>query len=412
MIYTAKAGDTLASIATKYLRDPNLASLLWTVNALYMQSGTPSIVTAGDLIEIPDQLMNPHDPIPSGLDEDTVYVLVNGEQYSGWETARISRSLESVAGTFEFTTSDRWDNDMESWMIDSQDAIRVVVGSDLVLTGYVDRPHPRLSSGEHAFSVMGRDKQCDIVDCSAVNRPGEWRNKKVEQIANDICRPYGVVIIADVDTGGIVPLFRIQPGEKCFEALERLAKARSLMLSGDPSGNIHLKTFTATPLGITLQEGVNILEAEYENDVSLRYSHYIVEGQGIGQDKQSHQMRQTADDPDIERYRVLDFQAGECAGDSYGSNRADWEARVRGARGETGNILVPGWRDDQRRLWAVDTVVAVDCPSCKMQGEFLINEVEFLKSRDGTTTRLQLRSPKFTWKYKRAKRHKSLVIDR
>ena len=235
------------------------------------------------------------------LDPNDVYLFVNGKIYGGWENVRITRSLEAVAGSFDVSLTDRWEEGQEPWPIFDGDRIEVYMGSDLVLTGWVDSTTSSLDS--MTMQVSGRDSTCDIVDCSALNKPGEWRQKKVEAIAKDICAVYSVDVLCDVDTGSPIAVFRIQPGESCFEALERLAKGRGLFIMGTAKGEVLITRAGVKKLPVSLKEGENLLALSITCSSHEQYSNYIVEA--FKQDKKPKTSAGNGDDPengmDLER---------------------------------------------------------------------------------------------------------------
>lgn len=215
---------------------------------------------------------------------NVVRLQVNGIQYAGWQTVRITRSMDAVAGSFELGLTDVWAPGQLPWPINIGDACLVAIGADTVITGWVDEVTALLDGTQHTLTVKGRDKTCDIVDCSATNRPGEWRNKKIEAIAAEICAPYGVNVVCDVDTGPAISLFRLQPGEKCMDALERLCKGSKslLILTGTTAGDIHITTASTQQIapangGVSLIEGVNIKSVSHNQNGTEQFSRYNVE---------------------------------------------------------------------------------------------------------------------------------------
>ena len=191
--------------------------------------------------------------------------------------------MKAIAGSFELGLTDVWQPGQAPWPIVKGLACTVMIGQDVVITGHIDEVTALLDSGNHTLTVKGRDDTADVVDCSATNVPGEWRNKKLEAIAADICAPLGVKVVCDVDTGPPLSLFRLQPGEKCQDALERLTKGGGdmLLLTGNAAGNVVItrpSTLQVAPGngGVTLQEGVNIKSIQHVTNGEEQFSQYIV----------------------------------------------------------------------------------------------------------------------------------------
>src|SRR5688572_25360829 len=81
---------------------------------------------------------------------------VDGKEYGGWKTARITRGIESIAGSFSLTASERWADG--GWPVQEEDECVCVIGATKVLTGHVDRRSLEYSANEHSLTYDGRDK--------------------------------------------------------------------------------------------------------------------------------------------------------------------------------------------------------------------------------------------------------------
>jgi len=394
MKYTVQSGDTLSSIALKYLGSASYSSALWQINKGTLRSKSPSTIYAGEVLEIPDQLIRASDTVPQN-NVDDVFLYVRGTLFGGWLGVTITRSLEAVSGSFEVSLTDAWEAGMEPWAIFDGDPVKVMIGNDVVITGYVDSTEVSHDASAHSLTVRGRDKTCDLVDCSLVNRPGEFRGKTPEAIASALCAPFGITVKADVDTGGAVDPFRCQPGETVFEAIERLARSRQLLVSGQADGSVLLTRSGRARLGVSLAEGQNVLSCSVTSDSADRFSKYIVEGQSDGQGTANHTARASSFDTAVSRFRPLIIMAEEKADQAYCLNRAKWEARIRAAKSQVASVTVQGWRiSDGGALWSVGKLVNLDYPTCRIFAEdLLITDVTLTKSDQGTLAELTLKRP-------------------
>ena len=391
MRYTVKEGDTLKSISQQYLGSGDGALTLWVINKVSLKSGTPTTIYAGEIIDIPDQWTGAAQPVPTGVDPNELLLYVNGQQYGGWLEAQVTRSMEAVSGSFTVSLTDVWEQDAEPYQISKGDEVKVCIGSDVVLTGYIDIVNVSYDATTHTMSISGRDKTCDIVDCSVLNRPGEFRNKTVEEIARALCAPYNVKVYTDVTTGSAVDLFRCEPGETVFTALERLARGRNLLVSCSDDGNVLLTRSGRVTIPTSLIEGVNIMSFNMQDDGTDRFSTYIVEGQADGQDKKKHSFRGTAYDPAIKRLRTTIVMAEDKADQAYADRRAQWEARVRAAKSQSIDVTVQGWRTETGDLWNVNRITHITSPKARLDDDLLITDVDFTLNSGGSTTGLTLK---------------------
>ncbi|WP_426812579.1 phage baseplate assembly protein [Klebsiella sp. WOUb02] len=64
----------------------------------------------------------------------------------------------------------------------------VSIGSDRVMTGYIDDFIPSYDAENVSLRVMGRDKTGELVDGFVVDKSGQWKGLKLEQLAATISR--------------------------------------------------------------------------------------------------------------------------------------------------------------------------------------------------------------------------------
>jgi len=328
------------------------------------------------------------------VNSNDVSLYIDNMIYSGWTSLSIKRSLEAAAGSFSLTLTERWESgsapSYTAWPIYDGDNAVVKIGNDIVITGYVDDVSISLSSTGHSITVSGRDLTEDIVDCSAINRPGQWLNRTLEQIASDLCGPFGVSVSSDVNTGGPIAEVIIQPGETVYQTLEKIAKGRQLLITSTADGKLVFTQSSKNVLPVTLLEGENILTCEASFSSKDRFSSYTVEGQP---DSVCGYVfcKASASDAAVPRYRPLLVIAEEKANQAYCKNRAVWESLVRAAKAVSASVTVQGWRTPSGDLWAVNNLINISAPSIRIDGALLITEAEFRKDNSGTTTALVLK---------------------
>lgn len=329
---------------------------------------------------------------------DELKLTVGGRIYGGWEDVEISRRLETVAGGFRLSVTDRWSGQAQPWPILAGDACRLAINGETVIDGYVDQAAPSLDGGKRSLSVSGRDRTGDVVDCSAIHAAAEWHNIGLLRLAGILCEPFGVSVRTDVALSEPFGKFAVQPGETAWEALERACRLRAVLATSDGAGGV-LITRTGRQRAVDdLVQGENILAGDATFDMARRYSRYIVKGQGAGTDfsfgEAVAEVSGGAADAGVPRYRPLLVMAEGAATGGVAQQRAQWEATVRAARGAAANIKVQGWTQRNGRLWLPNHLVRVTCPWLQLDGEMLIGGVTYRKSNaNGTTTTLQLMRP-------------------
>ena len=284
-------------------------------------------------------------------EQDTMRLRVNAKEYGGWKEMRVNASIETISGDFDLGYFDSWDGQRAPWPINDGDACEVLIGDDVVLTGWVDESNDSLEATSSSLQVTGRDKTGDLVDCSAIHKPDQWSGQKLPAIASILCRPFGIKVKAEVDCGPAFPTVKVQPGEKAFEIIERLCRMRAILPMSDGKGNLILtQAGKGGNAHSALVEGENILAVKRKRSQKDRYSEYIVKGQQSGisaaalgggpaveivsakgeiTTRAAAPASGRAKDPGITRYRPLVLiSEGEASGHSP-ATRALWEATVR-----------------------------------------------------------------------------------
>jgi prophage tail gpP-like protein len=329
----------------------------------------------------------------------TVELRVGGNYFGGWESTKINLGVEQLAGTFDLTVTDCWNTEQgqQVMQIKPGQACEALINGKVVITGYVDDTGPHYDKRSHSISVTGRDKTGDLVDCSAIYKSGQWSNKKLEQIAADLCSPFGIKVITNTDTGEPFASFSIQEGETVFETLDRAARMRAVILMSNGLGNLLITRAgrARAPAGLT--EGDNILMADGTFGWKDRFSHYIVKGQAQGDDNNygetvAHAVA-TVEDTAITRYRPLIIIAEDQGSNATLRQRAEWERNVRAGRGTRATVTVQDW-EVGGQLWLPNTVTHLSSPKLYADMDVLIASVNFSQDDEtGTTAAMQLALP-------------------
>jgi prophage tail gpP-like protein len=329
-----------------------------------------------------------------------VVLSVNGREYRGWKDITITRSLESLCGSFSMSVSERWNANQEPWPIREGDRCVVLLGGDPIVTGFVDTRSMSISANDHSFQVAGRDRAGDLVDCSAVLSAWEFTGVSVLDIVRMVAKPFGISV--SVASNAIVPAAPprvvINPGESVFDVIDRACRLAGLFAMSDGEGNLVLTQAGGKGLITPLVLGENILQASVQYDASACYRRYIVSGQQQGQDlltgTAAADVRAQAQDMNVGRSaRVLMVRAEGGVTIQQAQDRANWEACVRRARALELSVTVQGWEQADGSLWPVNALAMVDAPALDLAGvAMLISEVSYsLAEGAGSTTDLTLR---------------------
>lgn len=325
-----------------------------------------------------------------------VQLKVNGNIYGGWKSMRLERGMEQSAGMFDLGVTELWPDSGIAREIAPGDECTVLLDGETVITGYVDEMALSYSANSHDISIRGRDKTADLVDCSAIKPSGQWSGRKLEQIAADLCKPFGITVLTETDTGKTFPNFALQQGESVFEAIERMARIRAVLLTSDGKGNLVITRATTERVATALVLGQNLLESSGTLNYKDRFSTYTMKGQAAGGDffsgKAASQIKSTATDPVIKRYRPLIVVSESQDVSASLQDRVQWEASVRAARSNDITCKVQGW-SHTGGLWAPNTLVHVTDRWLRLDDDMLIKKVAYQLDEGGSVCSLSLTSP-------------------
>jgi prophage tail gpP-like protein len=301
-----------------------------------------------------------------------IEVRSNGIKITGWKSATINKSIDNVCHVFSIKTALTNKNDIFPLL--PLDPVSIYYKNVLVMTGYVDE-----LDGDHPnYTISGRSKASDLVDCTAIVKTGSFKNQTVLQIANALAEPFGISAKTSKDDTTINTL-RVE-GNTCFEVLEKACRMRGVLTQSLSDGNVDLSEIGKEELGISLIAGGNIKSSSIKISVNNRFSDYKTESS-------AHKSESTATDSHINRYRPLIINTETTGIDT--KSRASFEASTRKARSTIYNCTVQGWGVDGN-LWEPNKSVYVLDEKYGVDTNLLITQVQFTFSTSGTETQLQL----------------------
>lgn len=330
---------------------------------------------------------------------DRIELYIGGRVYSGWKSATVTSAMDASAGAFALEVAEKWEPRGEPWPINPGDACEIKVGGEVVITGYVDVVRPSYSSASHGIQVQGRDRSADLIDCSAIHRPDQWKSITLTRLAEILAAPFGVPVRAEADVGRPLELVKLQHGETVMEALQRYAKMRKVLVMPDGRGGILLTRTGQRRAAVQLVQGQNILSATGTLDWSERYSDYLIKGQAgyrsATDGKAEAHATGAAKDKYVSRYRPLLVVSDAETSSAAAKDRATWEANTRLGKSAEAQVVVQGWRQSPGgALWQPNMLVQVTSSWLRLDGEMIIRQVSFGKDDSGgTTTRLDVVSP-------------------
>lgn len=327
-------------------------------------------------------------------DLDPVMLQIDSQQHTGWQEIRIRLSLEQMADEFELTLTERWSETVGVRPISLGQPCTVSIGSDLVVTGFVDEVLPDYDAERHTIVVRGRSKACDLIDCSGRDRRFDGRT--LLQIAQALAAPFDIEVRDEVGASKPFRAFALEDGQPIAEAIERAAQIRGARVVSDAEGRLLIVHAVQREVATPLELGRNVLRARGEFSDRDRFNRYEVEGQTPGDDDwhgdDAAAPSATATDPRIRAPRSTLIVSDTPADSVDCRARAELESRRRWAAGRGATYTVNGWRHD-KGLWRPGDAVSVIDRYMGVDERMLVSEVQLIESGQGRTAELRVAPP-------------------
>ena len=337
---------------------------------------------------------------------------VDGVVYTGFKTARYSRSIENLSGQFSFVATAEG---MMHAPFRANAQARILMGDVALITGYVETMDISYSDSNHEIRVSGRDKTADIVDSSLRGNVDFKAPISLETIIRNVLE---LLEIEDIEVRNLVDDLEDfaqgeiavgKVGENAFQFLEKHARKRGVLITSNGEGDIIIARAGIARLRGALIHQVqgrnnNVKTASVSLDFTERFNKYVVKSQGnpalagilgaVGQDGSDFESAQgEATDSDIRASRYLEINAEGLSNGETATQRAMWEANVRRARSQVYSCELTSLFADENRtyIFVPNTLIQVQDDFANIRAIMLIRSVNYeIDADSGTTVNLEL----------------------
>lgn len=335
------------------------------------------------------------------MTDHDVTLRVNGKEFSGWMRVTISAGIDRISRSFDVEITRQWPQtgnltELELPVIEG-DLVEVLIGTDKVITGYVDATPLRYDARQISASVNGRSKTEDLIDCSAPTQPGQFTNRTLAQIVTTLAQPFGVNVVSNSPESNTLTSFQIDYGETVEEALNRLLGMEQVLAFDNTDGELVLDTVGTKKAVTALVLGENIINAGSQRDFSDRFSEITVTGQRAGSDDDygsttNSKITATVKDAAVRRFRPLTIK--QCGNATLATCKARAQYEKAHREGQTLETIytVQGWRQGNGQLWQPNQRVVVWDPVMGFNNtELVVAEVTWqLDDKSGFTTQMRV----------------------
>lgn len=339
-----------------------------------------------------------------------IIVKIGGKKFSGWQAITVSQSMQHLVGTFAIRYTDRYPS-IERFSFGMGDECIIEVNGNRLITGYIEEIDTRFTSTDHQLEVRGRDKICDLVDCTYWQDGktiGEWKDQSALSIIEALCSPF--LIDVEVDDTATMAVqkniggdngWRTNKGDTITDSLLRICRACQVLPISYGDGKLTLTRAKTDKATTSLSIGDNILSASLVQSDLERYSDYVVLGQDSGDDFKElidHvQSNGNYQDPLIinrNRFRPVLLLADGKVSSGDCEKRAKWESETRAGKSRIYGCTVAGWLQKSGDIWALNSIAKVKDEVNGVTENLLISRITF-KSDDinGTKTDITLMHP-------------------
>lgn len=319
-----------------------------------------------------------------------VTLSTGGVTVGGWTSVSVRKSLGDFADGFSLecphqrTTSgvERMANELVS-----NEEVVIAIDGIAVLTGYIDTHDIDYDAKGASVRIAGNSRVVDLVDSSAEHASGAWKQATLQEIARDLCLPYGITV---TDAGNVsgkpIQRFRLEKGEQVFDAIARAAELRGAIVTCDADGNVELVKASDTPSGVTLELGVNVFAGGCRRSTRGRHSVYKFKGQTAANGKKT--TGEVVDEDVSGRYRPMVVLKQKPREDLVA--RATWERNVRAGKSLRYRCTVEEWTAPNGALWDVNMLCRVKDSWCGLDEDLLVDTVDFRLDNSERVTSLEL----------------------
>ena len=344
-------------------------------------------------------------------DPNVVMIVVGSYTLSGWQQVRVMRSIEHFPSSFVLELTERYPGQPTQIVINPGDPIKVMFGTDVVLTGYVDDYYASITPTEHQVRITGRSTCLDLLDCSAGERPGQFNNATLVSLAKKLAQPFGITVSAPDGDSAPVPRINTNLVSPAYEVLEHFARWANFILTDDTSGNLVISRVGDETAASGFVQGQNVQEAAVTFSMQDRYT--AIEALFVSTDilndppppagssapvfpvipgAQAFDKSLSKRADGQPRFRPLLFVSEQAQNSApIAKQRAQWEMARRVGRSQAVRITADSWRDGAGALWAPNTLAPVSLPALKLNATWLIATVTFIRDAErGTTAELVL----------------------
>ena len=334
-----------------------------------------------------------------GSPDGELIIKANGQFITAWLGVSIRRAVDQMPSSFSIEATAKYPGEVRD-LIPLNAPLQLIMGGNVVLTGYLERINNEINAEGHRIELVGRGRCCDLVDCSAILNGMQLSGASVGELARRLVQPFaGPISVLTPNGDGDKKdfIFVINLSESPYEILQRVCMFEGLLPYENGDGNLVLARVGTAKHASGFTEGQNVQAITRFDTRDERFSTYIpqlmsadtLSRQGAG----ANNAGTAASDPGIDRYRPkIIISEQQTAGSFLAQQRALWEALYRIGRSLRIELTCDSWLDSAGTPWTPNMLAPVSMPSIGLnEPELVITQVTYKRDgRTGTTCNVVL----------------------
>jgi prophage tail gpP-like protein len=370
--------------------------LIWKANQGTLRSSNPNLIYPGEVLQIPGDPSvteiaggaGSADIAIKGKDKNE-FTLIIDKQEIPVMAGRVMRTMDTVVDGWTAVVSR--DIDIKPF---KYNRAQVYLGGRLVNDGVVYMLNAMSNGTQRTLELEGFSATADIVD-STIRPPYEAKKITLQKRATDVIEGMGLSVVYDVSDNDFFEQVTARPSETIFAHLAKLAKQRRVLISSTVQSELRFYRAELSKTTGALEEGqppLRSISATF--DARKRYSSYRVIGNTSKRTKKKNALDAVAVDSSIPRSRFKTIELSNASAASI-KKSAEWLRSTAVASTLTITVPVDRWYAPCGDLWTEGKIVTLISETIFVPDgfDFLIKNVEYNFSNEGTTATLSLVPP-------------------
>jgi prophage tail gpP-like protein len=330
-------------------------------------------------------------------------IITNRGIFTDWETVWVQHNWADSTARFRFTAVEREPipNLWSKLQFLPGDYVEIVLGGQLALQqGVIITRQVAYDANEHGVQLDGVSLTFIAAKSSVDVEGGNFDGMTFEEVARKVLSKYsgiGIQVIGTLNPR-VFEYLQNEKGETNWDFLERIARARGIVLGSDPQSRFLLIGDHTYPIVADLVEGVNILSCRCVISIQNLSALYAVANSSPASDDQNGTAASEQEEavggtgpptsnvltPSVVPVKSLD-ELREMA-----QNEAVWSEGTA----VQATITVQGWMmPGTNELWRAGSNVFVNSPMAILDQAMKIRTATFTQDSRGTLTELDLVIP-------------------